>query len=132
MATEGTFWAIRQKSTGLFLGFPEGKFRRGFTHVQPTMEGPPRLFAHKWAAKSSLTWWLKGAIKAVEYQDFEGNWDYHLDILKDSKQHRDKDDFHVVEMEIICYETILDNAPTLLDLLKECYKSLRTGKPNAV
>lgn len=71
---------IVEESTNKWLPLNEGKVR-GFTHVEPTNEVPPRLFMSKTSAEKSLVWWKQGGF----YQTpGGGDWkdDFHINFVE--------------------------------------------------
>jgi hypothetical protein len=69
------YFIIRHKPTGFALPF----VGRGATHMEPQdpTVWPPRLFAKEGAAKTALTWWLKGRT-SVTYTCGDG-WEVEAD-----------------------------------------------------
>lgn len=90
-------FAIRQKSTGMFL--PASKRRMGFTNDIP-VDGtivPPRLFNKTGAAKNALRWWLDGP--------WRGDWDYESGdcmgaVAINPRIPRDPDDMEIVIIKL--------------------------------
>lgn len=72
-----TFFVIERKRDG--ARFPELIAKRknvgGYTHQEPSLDLPPRLFMTARAARNALTCWLKGPTTVSHYQDREGDWD---------------------------------------------------------
>jgi hypothetical protein len=92
-------WAIRQKSTGLFMpsARSNGK-RRGFTHDEPT-GGPPRLFKLERYAKSALKAWLSGEmVESGGYDSWTGEYD--IDVKVKPRPERKAEDMEVVKVSI--------------------------------
>ena len=92
-------YAVRQKSTGLFIPIlPKGSGRGG-SWTEPMAERPMRLFPSKHSARSFLGNWLQGIFKNRYFVDFEGNEDYGLEVIK--VPHRNKEDMEIVEFELL-------------------------------
>lgn len=88
-------YAVRQKSTGLFIPrLPTGK-RRGGSSLEPSNEREPRFFHNKIAARAFISNWCQGIMK--NHLDYEGEPD--LIIIK--QPHRNKDDMEIVKFELI-------------------------------
>lgn len=98
---KGTFYAIRQKSTGYMLPITKGRGDRGITHQEPTAceFEPPKLYHTESAAKCALTWWLKGkttiTITAGDGWEVDYDEDWHTEDMG-----RDPKDFHVVAIHM--------------------------------
>ena len=60
ISSSSIYWAIRDKTTGWWLPYYEGKQKKGFTHTEPSKNARPRLFIRKQDAKLALRWWLEG------------------------------------------------------------------------
>lgn len=88
------YYAIKQISTGWFLGSPKG-FRRSKTGVLPKIFSPPRLFRREQDAKSSLKYYVEGEwAKKYDPETFiisEG-------IAPTPKTKRNKEDYKIVEI----------------------------------
>ena len=90
------YYAIREKATGLFMPAPKDGERR--TALVPTNDRPPRLFTEERHAKAFLTMWCKGIQKEHHYQDYEGNWEGGIDLVKGTA--RNRDDYVIVTMGV--------------------------------
>jgi hypothetical protein len=97
-----TWFAIKQKSTGLFIPqFPKNTSKGG-TWLEPTDKSPPRLFRRKQDAKIALDHWLKGTItrlyRGPTPPDFidEGDYDDYYEPVPSRKA----EDMVIVEVEI--------------------------------
>lgn len=92
------FYAIKHKRTGFLMPLNQGtRMGRGFTHVEPTQWGTPRLFTRRQDAKCALTWWVKGEVHHHVMGDDE--W---CDIKPVAN--RDAADFGVVGIELTVKE----------------------------
>lgn len=89
------FYAIRQKSTGLFM--PAGR-SRGFTHDEPTARVPPRLFMMKQHAQSALNCWLMGDWHNAESFDQYGEVHDVYPEPGNNRPERKREDTAVVEV----------------------------------
>jgi len=72
-----SFFIIRNKKTGQYLPPGMGSGARGTTHqdlVTPCETRPPKLYHTEAAAKSSLTWWLKG-VTSVNRFTIGSSWE---------------------------------------------------------
>ena len=93
------FYAIRQKSTGLFL--PASL--KAFTHDEPTDGKPPRLFNTAKGAKNALHWWLKGRItvdRGGGYSHATGDYDDWDKWNAEAVPERRADDMEVVTVSL--------------------------------
>lgn len=88
-------FVIKQKSTGFYMPIFPG--RAGGTYEEPTDRRPPRLFRRRQDAKSALSWWLEGKVRAS--YDFEGNFDGWNDVRK--VPHRKAEDMEIVEVRLV-------------------------------
>lgn len=91
-------YAVRQKSTGLFIPILERGRRRGGSWLEPTADRPPRIFPSKLSATSFLGNWLRGIFKNNYYQTEEGPEPY---LSVEKQEHRKKEDMEIVEFELI-------------------------------
>lgn len=92
------FYAIRQKSTGLFM--PAGR-GRGYTHDEPTAVRPPRLFNRERDAAAALRCWLLGDWKEETSTDMYGEPDGIYPIPpKERNPDRKAKDMEVVEVAL--------------------------------
>ena len=91
-------FAVRQKSTGLFIPRLETGKRRGGSHCEPSDIREPRIFHNRLAARSFLGNWLQG--KFVN-QSYYGSWEteHYLEVIK--QPHRKKEDMEIVEFELV-------------------------------
>lgn len=99
------FFAIRHKPTGGFM--PQAATRRGgFTHDEPSVHFPPRMFTREQDAKCALTWWLKGVTSVTAgYNGWDGDYDEQWDtkmptVDSEWMAERTAEDFEVVKVEI--------------------------------
>ena len=93
-------FAIRQKSTGLFLPGPSG--RTGGSWVEPTADAPPRIFKNHHSAACAIRAWLMGHFKTVvtHRMDMWGaDEDVELDVIP--VEGRAADDMEVVELKLV-------------------------------
>lgn len=93
-------FAVRQKSTGLFIPRLANGQRRGGSHLEPSNAREPRIFHNRLAARTFLSNWLRGIFENNRSIGLDGEEDYGLKITK--QPHRNKDDMEIVEFE--CYE----------------------------
>ena len=95
MAKLGKYWIIKEMRTDNFLGLIEGtRSGKGFTHVEPSDIGPPRLFTSQRAASCALGWWLKGPF---EIRDLESGY---IEPVMD-KPYRDPNKYYLSEVCIM-------------------------------
>jgi hypothetical protein len=104
-------FAVRQKSTGLFIPRLETGKRRGGSHLEPSNVREPRIFHNRQAARAFLSNWLQGIFK-----NEGGYFEMEVNIVK--QPHRNKDDMEIVEFD--CFEKskltdIIMNVPGLTD-----------------
>ena len=92
-------YAVRQKSTGLFIPILERGKTRGGSWVEPTAERPLRVFPSRHSARSFLGNWLQGMFKNTYSVDHNGNEDYGLEVIK--APHRNKNDMEIVEFDLV-------------------------------
>jgi hypothetical protein len=87
-------FAIRQRSSGLFIPrLPKGH-NRGGSYLEPSNEREPRIFHNRNSARAFLTNWLKG--KYVRRVDDIGE-----DFVKiEPQNHRNKDDMEIVRYQL--------------------------------
>lgn len=91
-------FAIRHKPNGSFL--PAGR-RRGFTHDEPTLAKPPRLFLKVGPAKCALKAWLQGEWHEKWEYSFEGD-PQDVYPCPDGKPHNRKaEDMEIVEFRLM-------------------------------
>lgn len=88
-------FAVRQKSTGLFIPRLENGKRRGGSFLEPSDKREPRLFHNKIAARSFISNWCQGHF--VPYYDCYGS----QDITIKKQPHRNKEDMEIVEFNLI-------------------------------
>lgn len=69
-----SYWAIQHIPTGYFLPRPSSVNRHGYTQVEPTEKGIPRLFTDADKAKRALIQWLRG--KHQQVTDTESEDEY--------------------------------------------------------
>lgn len=60
-----SWFAIKQKSTGLFIPQFGKNQSKGGTWLEPTDKAPPRLFRRKQDAKVALDNWLRGKLTVI-------------------------------------------------------------------
>jgi hypothetical protein len=94
-------YAVRQKSTGLFIPKLEVGKRRGGSYLEPSDVRPPRIFHSAAAAKAFLSNWLQGHFKNSYYQDETGS-ELCIEVVK--QPHRKKEDMEIVEFQ--CFESV--------------------------
>ena len=94
MATDLKAYAVRQKSTGLFIPRLETGRKRGGSRLEFSNEREPRLFHNKPAAKAFLGNWLRGIFE----RGWTGDGDDFIKIIK--KHDRNRDDTEIVEFEL--------------------------------
>ena len=93
-------YAVRQKSTGLFIPRLETGKRRGGSFLEPSNEREPRFFHNRAAAQAFLSNWLQGIFKTHRTTDWEtGDTEPELEIVP--QLHRKKEDMEIVEFECI-------------------------------
>jgi hypothetical protein len=91
-------YAVRQKSTGLFIPVLKPGYKRGGSHSEPTNEHPPRMFPSRKSAQAFLGNWLQG----IHERGFIDEGGYEEDFIKVIPQpHRNKNDMEIVEFELI-------------------------------
>ncbi len=94
-------FAIKQKSTGLYIpGIEKGK-RCGGSYQEPTAERLPRLFEHKKNAANFLAQWLLGHHKKTMEQCGEFGEDVRESIEIVHQPHRKKEDMEIVVFELM-------------------------------
>lgn len=91
-------YAVRQKSTGLFIPRLANGKRRGGTHLEPSNEREPRLFHNSRSAKAFLGNWLQGIMVQKMTNSLE-DVDTYIDVQK--QPHRNKEDMEVVEFKLV-------------------------------
>lgn len=95
------YWMIIDKTTGKHIPLPKSVGKRGYTHVEPTHEGIPRLFETENKAKCALREWLKGThIASVEYDGDEWSSYSYTIIDIEREPSRIKENMMVVAVEI--------------------------------
>lgn len=109
-------FAVRQKSTGLFIPRLETGKRRGGSHLEPSNIREPRIFHSRQAARAFLNNWLRGIFYNDTFAGMDGIEDNGLKITK--QPHCNKDDMEIVEFD--CFEKskltdIIMNVPGLTD-----------------
>ena len=87
-------YAVRQKSTGLFIPRLKTGRRRGGSHLEPTDKREPRIFHNKQAAKAFLGNWLRG-VAITRTSDYDG--DVFTEVLR--RPHRKREDMEIVRLE---------------------------------
>lgn len=97
-----TFYAVQEISTGYFLPEPKSIGRSGYTSVEPTNKGIPRLHFSEKQAKDCLREWLKG-VAGLEYNyDSDDGYSTHryayIDV--EFKKHRKKENMRVVAINL--------------------------------
>jgi len=88
------YLAIRHKPSGGFLPSTRGY---GFTREEPCCDRPPRLFVRSTSATQALNYWLEG-------EHYEGGEDAEsgaLTLKVIPKPHRRREDFEIVEIELV-------------------------------
>jgi hypothetical protein len=107
-------YAVRQKSTGLFIPRLETGKRRGGSHLEPSNEREPRVFHNRLAARTFLSNWLKGIYRHEVYMTMDGPEDDGNTIVP--QPHRKKEDMEIVEFT--CFE-IAPNGPNISQVIDE-------------
>lgn len=92
-------YAVRQKSTGLFIPRLETGKRRGGSYLEPSNEREPRIFHNKKAAQAFLGNWLQGIFKRDTYMTMDGVEDDGTTTIPQT--HRKKEDMEIVEFECV-------------------------------
>ena len=93
-------YAVRQKSTGLFIPRLETGKRRGGSWLEPSSEREPRFFHNRRAALSFLGNWLQGIFKNEHHEyPLEGYVEAYAVPVK--QPHRKKEDMEIVEFDCI-------------------------------
>lgn len=88
-------YAIKHLPSGGYLpGYGSRRGRGGFTHDEPKVGLPPRLFGRKQDAKVALGHWLKGATSCYTSWDGDEDWSTH------PKPHRKAEEMAVVEVRL--------------------------------
>lgn len=96
-----TVFAIRQKSTGMFIpGLEKGR-RYGGSYQEPTNQRVPRLFYDSKTAKNFLVQWLLGHHKKTSKQSGEFGEDVMQTITIIPQPHRKREDMEIVEFELV-------------------------------
>jgi hypothetical protein len=93
-------YAVRQKSTGLFIPRLETGKRRGGSWLEPSNEREPRIFHNKQAARAFLSNWLQGIFKNETHINYEGT-DEGTWAVPEKQHHRKKEDMEIVEFDCI-------------------------------
>lgn len=98
-------YAIRQKSTGLFLPCKRHNRKQritGFTHDVPA-SGIPRLFSKRHYAQNALDYWLKGELYEVVTSSFsyvgEDDSSSELKVIQPAIP-RVKEDMQIVSLQL--------------------------------
>lgn len=92
-------YAVRQKSTGLFIPRLKVGRRRGGSHLEPSNEREPRLFHNKISARAFLSNWFQGTFENYDYQNSYGEYEQDVKITK--QPHRIKEDMEIVEFLLV-------------------------------
>jgi len=94
-------YAVRQKSSGMWIpNLPRGK-RRGGSHLEPTSTDSPRLFPSMRSARAFLGNWLQGIHKPESFDyDWNGN-ESSGGVVVVKQPHRVKEDMEIVEFELM-------------------------------
>lgn len=95
---ENDVYAIRQKSTGLYIPETERGRRWGGSYQEPSSDRPPRLFQNKKNAVNFLSQWLLGHHKKHIKYFGEDVKESHEIIFQ---PHRKKDDMEVVRLKLV-------------------------------
>ena len=93
-------YAVRQKSTGLFIPRLETGKRRGGSWLEPSNEREPRFFHNKKAAQSFLGNWLQGIFKNENHSDYESGI-VETYAVPEKQPHRKKEDMEIIEFDCI-------------------------------
>lgn len=98
------YFAILHKSTGFYLPPALGAGGRGFTYQEPADPAirAPRLFTSEGAAKTALTWWLKGITTVTHtaadwFNGEDGDEHWHTAPVAD----RRAEDMEVVALHLV-------------------------------
>ena len=78
---QGTYYAIQQVSTGLFLP-AGGKGLGGHTRQVPTDTRPPRLFMKRRYAVRAMQMWCEGQYYERSYASYFGESDVEFGVTK--------------------------------------------------
>lgn len=90
-------YAVRQKSTGLFIPVLKRGSRNG-TALEPSNDREPRLFHNKNSANGFLSNWCQGLMHCAS--DNHPEWpETYIDVIK--QPHRNKADMEIVEFDLI-------------------------------
>lgn len=92
-------YAVRQKSTGLFIPRLETGKKRGGSRLEPSNKREPRFFHNKISARAFLGNWLQGIAEQHGFQNSYGEYEEDLKIIK--QPHRNKEDMEIVEFELM-------------------------------
>ena len=90
-------YAVRQKSTGLFIPRLKTGKRRGGSYLEPSNEREPRFFHNKIAARAFLSNWCQGHFVTNTSNNPDTYGDPYTDVIK--QPHRNKNDMEIVEFE---------------------------------
>jgi hypothetical protein len=97
-------YAVRQKSTGLFIPRLETGKRRGGSWLEPSNEREPRIFHSRLAARAFLGNWLQGIFKNERHENWEGG-DVEIYAIPVKQPHRKKEDMEIVEFDCVEVKT---------------------------
>lgn len=93
-------YAVRQKSTGLFIPRLETGKRRGGSYTEPTDEREPRIFHNRLAARSFLGNWLQGKFQVHTPQYSSGFEPPEPELTVVKQPQRKKEDMEIVEFSL--------------------------------
>lgn len=92
-------YAVRQKSTGLFIPRLKTGYKRGGSRLEPSNEREPRIFHSALAARAFLSNWLRGITEKNVAISLEGIEDWGNKVVLQPQ--RNKADMEIVEFECI-------------------------------
>ena len=97
----GTFWIIRNKTTGDWLPELVKPLRGGYTHTEPCKNHTPRLFTTERGAKNALWWWLRGevTVRMTQGDPFNGN-EPDEDWHNEKKPGRKAEDMEIIKVDL--------------------------------
>jgi hypothetical protein len=100
-----TVFAIRHKPSGGYLPEKKGSgMRRGFTHSEPSIAEPPRLFRKIGDARMALRSWLEGRWEPATHYDEKG-YPYGTKLVITQVLDRKAEDMEIVEVEFLIVST---------------------------
>ena len=90
------YYAIKHVPSGALLPLPP-ELSHGFTRVEPSDKGVPRLFLSEVTAQRALGQWLRGAVTLRTYGTGE---DYETEFSVEQKPARKPEDMLVVAVRV--------------------------------